>query len=150
MEIKSKIDGTNYKRRAIINYGEYKNYVNNNIFPNKYQQIIKEIDYYTKKNDLVPYIYIGYDRYSYYSKENENLRLTIDFNLRYRFDDLKLCHKDSDKLYFDNNDTYILELKSDKGLPIWLSNFLLEHKLYRIPFSKIKKIIEKEMRSKDV
>ena len=104
---------------------------------------MKEIDSVIKSKKLYPNIYIGYDRYSYYYKEDENFRLTFDFNLRYRFNDLELKDNINDKTYFEDN-YYIMEIKTGTALPIWFCKYLDSHKLYSESFSKIKKIYEKE------
>ena len=143
LELKTKLNAISYKRRAILTNIEYKNYINLNVFPSKDIQIMKEIDYVIKSKKLHPNIYIAYDRFSYFCKENQNFRLTFDFNLRYRFNDLELKDSDNDKTYFKNN-YYIMEIKTDSALPIWFCDYLTSHKLYSESFSKIKKIYEKE------
>ena len=51
-------------------------------------------------------MFVGYDRLSYKGKDDENLRITFDSNLRSREDDLRLELGDHGKKYFDE-DMYI-------------------------------------------
>ena len=146
-EIKTKLNDIGYKRRAVITYKEYKEFISKRILPKNYSQIMKEIQFYIESRYLKPYMYIAYNRISFYEKENPDLRITFDSNLRYRLENLELRDSFNDKKYFDSN-IYIMEIKSNTGLPIWLNEYLTENKLYKTAFSKMKKIYEKECNEK--
>ena len=142
-EMKQKFKGTVYKRRVDFTLREYNKYRKKNIFPKENIQIMKEIDYYIKYYQLHPFIFVGYDRLSYYSKEDKNLRVTFDTNLRSRTTNLKLKDTKENKLYFDTP-TYIMEIKSLYGLPLWFTKKLSEYKIYPVSFSKVGNIYKKE------
>ncbi|MBQ6571015.1 polyphosphate polymerase domain-containing protein [Candidatus Saccharibacteria bacterium] len=120
-------------------------------------QVAREIDYIYKYLQLEPRAYISCERESYQGAEDENLRLTFDTNLRYRFEDLRLEKNDDCEEFFDGppgaedskEKNIILEVKTTKGLPLWLVKAMSEEKIYPRPFSKYGKIYQK-VKSKGV
>ena len=78
---------------------------------------------------------VAYDRVAFYLRENHNIRLTLDFNLRSRTEDLDLYLGDAGKRFFENN-MCILEIKSCEAIPIWFANILNSLKIYPTSFSK--------------
>jgi len=142
-EMKQKYKGIVYKRRVDLTLKEYLKYMKKNIFPKDNIQIMKEIDYYIKYYKLKPYIFVGYDRLSYYLKEDKNFRITFDTNLRSRTNNLKLKDSKDNKMYFDSN-MYIMEIKSLYGLPLWFTNVLSSNEIFPTSFSKVGNIYKKE------
>ena len=135
LEIKKKFQGHGNKRRVVINYKEAKDYIDNKIIPDTNKQIMSELDYTFKKNDLKPKISLTYDRLSYAFKEDESYRVTFDTNIRYS--NRKLDLVDLDDQYCLFNDGYIMEVKTLKGYPSWFSKVLNELKLYPVSYSKV-------------
>ena len=142
LEIKSKYNGITSKRRIKLKLSEFYDYIENNNKNNS--QIMNELDYFFKYYNLRPNYFIGYDRLSYKTIDNDNLRITIDSNLRYRKDHLSLEYGDNGKKYFDD-DRYIMEIKTLNSMPLWLTNILSKLKIYPISFSKYGEIYKKEM-----
>ncbi len=142
-EIKKKYNGMVYKRRVMLTLLEYNNYINKGILPGRDMQIMKEIDYIIKYYKLHPYMFLAYDRLSYYCKNNINFRITFDSNLRSRYDKLELNNSNLDELYFENNN-YIMEVKCINSLPMWFVSYLSDNKIYPVSFSKIGNIYGKE------
>ena len=140
-EIKGKYNGVVFKRREKIKLIDYYNYIENNTMPNN-KQIMKEIDYIIKKENLKPKLMLSYDRYSYYDKDNKNFRITFDKNIRSREEELKLEYGDAGKLYFDNP-MHIMELKSLGTIPLWFTDVLTKLKIYPKSFSKYGNIYKK-------
>lgn len=147
LEIKEKYKGVVGKRRIKMTLQEFYNYYEKNEY-DKNNQIMKEIDYYFKYYNLKPSIYIAYDRKSYRAKEDNNLRITIDSNLRSRYENLKLELGDTGKNYFEE-EHYIMEIKTLGAMPLWLVRSLSELEIYPISFSKYGKIYEKENKQKE-
>ena len=135
LEIKKKFQGHGNKRRVVINYKEAKDYIDNKIIPDTNKQIMSELDYTFKKNDLKPKISLTYDRLSYAFKEDESYRVTFDTNIRYSNKKLDLVDLDDQYCLF--NDGYIMEVKTLKGYPSWFSKVLNELKLYPVSYSKV-------------
>ena len=134
-EVKKKYMGITNKRRIITTYDELNNYLKNNIIPkNKNNQIFNELDYYMKYYNLKPSIYISYNRLSYFSKDNRDLRITFDKDLKYRLYDLDLSIDSKDKKIIE--DKYIMEIKTLDSFPLWLVKILTSLKIYPTSFSK--------------
>ena len=145
LEIKKKYNSHTNKRRIIIKYKDYLDYIEKGIIPNCDNQIMKEIDYCFKNYHLKPKLKVRYDRLSYYLKEDEKFRITFDNNVRYCFDNLNFREFANDELLF--RDGYIMEFKTFNGIPLWLNKILSELKIYPTSFSKVGKICEGEMKN---
>lgn len=106
-------------------------------------QSARELDYFLRSKQLRPRIYIAYDRVAYYAKEDREIRITFDENLRYRWHDLDLTAGDHDcKVYPIPG--HLMELKVWHRIPHWLVDILTDLKIYPVSFSKYGKIFEKE------
>ena len=141
LEIKSKYKGVVGKRRVELTLKEFYDFLDG-----KYNnsQILKEIDYLFKYYDLVPAIFIGYDRLSFRGKEDSELRITFDSNLKSRFDDLKLESGNHGNKYFKDN-LCIMEIKTLGAIPLWFTRILSEEKIYPSSFSKYGSIYSKRL-----
>lgn len=138
LEIKRKYDDIVYKRRAEMTYNEAINYMNNKIKPKKNNNFLKEIDYFTNIYDLEEKIFIEYDRIAFFGKQDNNLRLTIDSDLRYK----EIENNTNIKNFFEEK-TYLMEIKLFGAMPIWLSKILNSEKIYPCSFSKYGNIYKK-------
>lgn len=133
LEVKTKYNGVTGKRREELTLKEFYNFLDNR--KNLNSQIMKEISYIFDYYNLVPKVFIGYDRNSYIGINEDNLRITFDSNIRSRSEDLKLELGDAgNKLFKD--DKYIMEIKTNGSFPIWLVNVLSELEIYPVSFSK--------------
>ncbi len=135
LELKKKYKGVVYKRRETLKYSDAMNYFNTRSKPVD-TQIMKEIDwtmnYY---NGLEPKMFIAYDRTAFYSKEDSNLRITFDKNIRFRNYDLELGKGSYGDLILDS-ELCVMEIKILNSMPLWLSNALTQLKIYPSSFSK--------------
>ena len=134
IELKKKVNGIVYKRRTILPCAIAMDYMNRCIMP-KNDQILKEIGWFIQRYDLSKQTYIAYDRMAYFGKENHDLRITFDFDLRYRLDHCDLSFKDDGAPILDHNDI-LMEIKMPLAMPLWLSNILNELEIYPCSFSK--------------
>lgn len=139
-EIKAKLDGVVYKRRAQLTTEEYEMYLKTGVFPES--QVMNEIDYIFINRQLMPKMYIAYDRVSYAARDDSDLRVTIDTNLRSRTHHLSLDTDAGCTQYFDEP-TYIMEVKSAGGMPQWLVDALSTNKIFPSSFSKYGKIYQR-------
>lgn len=146
LETKTKYKHIVTKRRIKVKLKDFNNYLETGKY-NEQSQIMKEIAYLFSYYNLKPFYFVAYDRKSYYCKEDKNLRITVDGNLRSRKDNLSLNKGDNGKKYF-STDTYIMEIKYLNGLPLWLVRSLSELKIYPVSFSKLGSIYMKEMEEK--
>lgn len=148
LEIKKKHKGIVNKRRVTLKLKDIYDYLNNHNIPKCNKQIMNEIDYCFKFYDLKPKLFLAYDRYAYTGIDDKNFRLTFDFNIRSRQEDLNLENGDAGNLLFKDN-CCIMEAKALGGLPNWFIEILSSLKIYPTSFSKYgtiyKKMIQEEM-----
>jgi len=148
LEIKKKYSGVVGKRRVRIKLRDFYDYIENGTYPKCNQQIMKEIDYCFKIYNLKPKMFLAYDRHSYYDKDNKNFRITFDWNIRSREENLKLNTKDAgDKPYLDEN-YLLMETKAMGSLPMWFTSILSSLKIYPTSFSKYGNIYKKKVEGK--
>ncbi len=142
LEVKSKHKDIVGKRRVKIKLNDFYKYINKGLYDN-HNQIMKELHYFFQYYKLQPTYYLAYDRKSYRGKEEEQLRITFDSNLRSRKEDLRLELGDAGKKYFEE-EKYIMEVKTLDAMPLWLVRTLSELKIFPISFSKIGNIYRKD------
>ena len=134
LELKRKAYGVVYKRRVQTSADDVEKFFNNTQSLDE-GQIGKEITYFRDYyGDLSPACLIIYDRVAYYEPDGD-LRLTIDYNPRYRLDNLNL-HTSMDGISLLNEGDAILEIKIQDAIPMWLSKILSSGKIYKNSFSK--------------
>lgn len=135
VEIKKKFDGIVYKRRVSMTLEEAKEYLIYGKKPSVQNQITREIDWVLKRYELSPAVYIAYDRLAMYGKENENLRITFDQNIRYREELLELG-EGSFGMNIIQGDMVLMEIKIPDAMPVWMSHMLSELSVSPASFSK--------------
>ena len=135
-EIKKKYKGIVYKRRISLSLKDAEDYIATGRFPKDINnQVAKEIDYMVKFHQLSPRVFLAYDRTAWFSKEDKNLRITFDKNIRSRYEDVNLRSTDKGTLLLPD-DTYIMEIKIPGATPLWLSRLLSDSNIFSESFSK--------------
>ena len=137
LEIKKKYADTSNKRRVIISYKDYLDYINKGIIPECDKQIMSEIDYCFKNYKLKPKIKLVYDRLAYNLKNNDSFRITFDTNVRYNLNNFDFNNEDDITFM---NDGYIMEIKTFNGIPLWFNKVLNNLNIYPTSYSKVGKI----------
>ena len=162
LEIKTKLrekeSNPGYKRRVMVTRKDYKKIVGgkatlfdlikNSNNANNDLQIAREVDYLIGTLKLEPKILVIYHRESY--RGEEGLRITFDEKLRYRSDNLCFVKKKHDKIYFKDEPSIIMEIKSQGPLPLWLVKTLSANNAYPQQFSKIGKVYEQIIKETNV
>ena len=135
LEIKKKYKGVVYKRRIKLTEKDAMAYMTEcEKLPDS--QISREIDYFVSYyENLAPRVALFYEREAYYSKDDDTLRITFDKNIQYRFDDLSLLSDAKGTKILDDGQV-LMEVKTSYSLPLWLTSFLSENKIYKRSFSK--------------
>ncbi len=149
LEIKKKFDEVVYKRRISLqekNSTEY--FTGRFILPQS--QISKEIEYFKALYPtLAPRMFIGYDREAFFGKEDGDFRVTFDENIFWRDSDLSLCSGKYGQTIL-SKEMVLMEIKVAGSVPLWLTHFLTENKIYKTAFSKYgnayKAMIERKRR----
>lgn len=129
-EVKQKHKKVVNKRRMRLPLSEAYRYI---YFPNRSLeefetsnlQVLREIDYFRNLYHLEPEMVVSYDRHALHLKEDADLRMTFDFNLRCRDDDLQLANGSYGDLFIDE-DLVVLEVKVNDSVPLWLARILQE------------------------
>ena len=135
LELKRKYDGIVYKRRVSSTIKDVESFFKREGQICKDGQIAREISYFRDcYQNLVPACLIIYDRVAYYEPDGD-LRLTIDYNPRYRLSDLNLTTS-MDGISLLNEGQTILEIKVQEAMPLWLTHILDEAQIKKSSFSK--------------
>jgi SPX domain protein involved in polyphosphate accumulation len=139
-EIKRKFKSIVNKRRMPLKYSDALKYIDDGIMPDACNQIMKEIDYTYRLYNLKPKLSLNYNRDSYIAKNDSSFRLTFDYQLEYSTDIKKLTDLHGTDFL---NGYYIMEIKTLKGMPLWLNEALNELKIYPKSYSKYGEIYKK-------
>jgi SPX domain protein involved in polyphosphate accumulation len=143
LEIKKKVWGLVNKRRTALRLNEAYEFVNSGLKPEikEYmnRQVLNEIEYFLKIYTLEPKLYLAYDRIGLFGKENPDLRITFDTNIRSRRNDLILENGDHGEPLLQS-DQWLMEVKAERSVPLWLSQMLSDYKVYSTSFSKYGKV----------
>ena len=150
VEIKKKYRGIVNKRRTAMRLCDAYAYLNedeknqdaggenaaalsDNIRVNK--QVLAEIDYFKEFYQLVPKVYLSYDRRAYFEKDDGDFRITFDTNITTRRTDLRLEHGSYGEQLLPQ-DTYLMEIKINRAVPLWFTKIISELNIYPVSFSK--------------
>lgn len=147
LEIKKKFKGIVFKRRVSMKHSEAVNYTQNGFKPEFENQILDEIDYFMKHYKPVPKLFLGYDRTAWFGKEDSQIRMTFDANIRSRSYDLDLTMGDYGEPLNDD-DSIILEIKVPMAYPMWLTKILSQMKIYPVSFSKYGNVYKENLTEK--
>lgn len=139
LEIKKKVSGVVYKRRVALTYQSAKSYIQKphsfKLNTKKDQQIKQEIDWLFARKRLEPKVMIAYDRRALFDLKNEDFRITFDFNIRYRKEQLAHTIDDQGESVAPEIDV-LMEVKALGAYPVWFSDLLSELEIYPTSFSK--------------
>ncbi len=138
LEIKKKFCGLTNKRRIRIGLMDAYDFLEKKRVPKAdyiNQQILSELNYFVHFYNPEPKLYLAYDRYAYFSKENRHLRVSIDLNIRARRTDLRLeCGDFGERIVPEH--MRIMEIKAEHSIPVWLAALLSKYHVYSTGFSK--------------
>lgn len=139
LELKKKTGKIVTKRRVAMTVEEANDYIYRGIRPKKEKylenQVMDEIDYFRKVNDCTPVVFIAYDRRAYFEKNNGDVRITFDFNILTRREELDLTAPVTGERLIPE-DMMLMEVKIPGALPMWLARMLSEKGIYMTSFSK--------------
>lgn len=133
VELKKKYDHIVYKRREKI---AYKYILNNSFLECVETQIDKGIKYFNDFYDgLTSKMFLSYEREAYYFKDDKQIRITFDTNIKYRTENVNLLPSISDIKLLLNN-FVLMELKVSFSIPYNLAKYLSSEKIFKTSFSK--------------
>lgn len=147
-EIKQKHEGVVTKRRAVMTYGDTMEMIRTKKLPEntpkKYidAQVQKEILRMLVDYDLSPAVFLSYHRIAMFGKEDPELRITFDTEIRARRTDVSF----DKELYAEpllEEGKILMEIKIPLVMPMWLARYLSENKIFSSSFSKYGKEYER-------
>lgn len=127
-EIKQKHKKVVNKRRMLLPLMEAYRYLYSpgiplESFETSNLQVLKEIHHFRLLYQLQPEMIVSYDRHALHGLDDADLRVTFDFNLRCRNDDLYLETGPYGEHFIDPN-LVVLEVKVNDSVPLWLTRIL--------------------------
>lgn len=136
IELKKKFAGIVYKRRVSMTRAEARTYLQDGVWPEGgNRQILKEIDYTIGRYQLKPKVYLAYDRMAFVGKENSDLRVTFDRNIRCRDWDVSLLPGQMNVPLLEDEQV-LMEVKIPGAMPMWMCKVFSQCKIYPVSFSK--------------
>lgn len=145
LEIKKKYKKIVYKRRIHSTYKQIKAFLQTGeLCDNKNIDTAREIEYVIRHYNLKPRIHISYQRQAYFCNTDEGLRITFDHDIKSRYNNLTLSQSEEDEDLL-NSDVYIMEIKTQNAIPLFLCRILTQEKIYPSSFSKVGNIHKKKI-----
>lgn len=139
LELKKKIGKIVNKRRAILPYSQAIDLIDNGIMPktNTFEdrQVIGEIQDFLVRYNVVPTLFLSYERIALFGKDDRDLRISFDKNILARRTKVDFISGDYGNEIMDK-DGYIMEIKCSGAIPVWLADILSQLKIYKTSFSK--------------
>ena len=135
LELKKKFDGVVYKRRIPMSLSEARKYLYYGIRPGQHSQVLDEIDYAVDFYQARPAVYLSYDRIAFSGKEDPELLVTFDMNIRARDYSLEL-DKGAFGVPLLGKRELLMEVKIPGAMPLWMSQALAELAIYPVSYSK--------------
>lgn len=139
LEIKKKYNGIVNKRRTSIVLEDAYRYMEKGIFPSETEclnrQVLREIEYFKEIYDLKPKVYLSYDRYAFFEKNDGDFRVTFDTNITTRRGDVRLESGSYGNRLLPQN-IYLMEIKINGAVPMWFTACLSDFRIYPVSFSK--------------
>ena len=135
VELKKKYKGIVYKRRIETTPEAAENWLAGKAAAPKDTQITREIDWFLKMNPVRPMALIACDRTSWMDKDNNELRITFDENLRWRNEDMHLTSPDGGKALLPEGHR-LMEIKIPGAAPLWLAHLLSREEIFPTSYSK--------------
>ena len=136
VEIKKKYKSVVYKRRLLLpEKTVMESFRTGEPLP-VCSQIGDEIQYFREYyKNLQPSVFLSYEREAFYSLDGSDFRVTFDENILYRRNDISLGSEIYGHPLLGKQQT-LMEIKTSGGFPLWMSETLTKHHLYKTSFSK--------------
>lgn len=150
VELKKKFESVVYKRRLTLPHRQAMDALENQRLLPADSQIAHEIEAFRAfyGETLLPAMLLTYEREAYFPVDGTDFRLTLDENILWRMDDIDLgaplggCAVIGD-------DQILMEIKTPGGIPLWMTHFLSENRIYQTSFSKYGAAYQQWLRGED-
>ena len=136
LELKKKYKGIVYKRRITLPEDAAGEFIAGRAPLGEHGQIGREIEYFTAfYAPLLPAVHLSYERSAWFSREDHDLRITFDKNIRFRQEDVSLTLPAGGRRILPEGES-LMEIKAAAALPLWLVSELDTLGIYQSTFSK--------------
>lgn len=136
VELKKKYQSVVYKRRIALPELDALRWLCDGTPPPQASQITAEIDYARRFYEtLHPTVFLSYEREAFRALDGSDFRLTLDENILSRTTELSLGAEVWGAPLLGREQT-LLEVKTSGGMPLWLTHFLTQERLFKTTFSK--------------
>jgi hypothetical protein len=139
LEIKKKYKGVVNKRRSKLILKEAYEFIKTGQMPPKQpfmnMQVVSELAYFLQVYQVHPAVYLSYDRFAFFDREDPDFRVTFDRNITTRRENLHLEAGSYGSQLLPEGQ-WIMEAKTRIALPMWFTDILSEFNVYSDSFSK--------------
>ena len=136
LELKKKYKGIVYKRRITLPEDAAGEFIAGRAPLGEHGQIGREIEYFTAfYAPLLPAVHLSYERSAWFSREDRDLRITFDKNIRFRQEGVSLTLPAGRRRILPEGES-LMEIKAAAALPLWLVSELDVLGIYQSTFSK--------------
>lgn len=136
VELKKKYKSVVYKRRIALPEQQAMDWLCGKADCPEKSQIADEIDYFRQfYAGLHPSVFLSYQREAYCSQAGDPFRVTFDEQILYREEDITLDSGIWGTPLLPDG-MVLMELKTPGGIPLWLTHFLTEQRIFKTYFSK--------------
>lgn len=142
MEIKKKYQGVVFKRRQPVTVRDGHSWFTGLTKAPKDTQIAREIQYMKEFYHPEPKVMIAYDRIALFGNEDHELRITFDFDIRFRTEALDLTKGSWGQPLLPGKNI-LMEVKIPGAFPLWLLRAMEELHIHQTHFSKYGTCYEK-------
>jgi hypothetical protein len=134
IELKKKYDDVVYKRREQMTYRDATAFLAGGTGAAD-TQVLREVEYFLKSHDVTPKVHLSYRRRAFAGCDDDGLRVTFDFDVRFRADELHLDGNTRGTPLLPCGLT-LMEVKTPLAVPLWLCRAMSENGIYPASFSK--------------
>ena len=118
LELKKKYKGIVYKRRITLPEDIAGEFIAGRAPLGEHGQIGREIEYFAAfYAPLLPAVHLSYERRAWFSREEPDLRITFDKNIRFRREDVSLTLPAGGQRILPESES-LLEIKTTQSLPL--------------------------------
>jgi hypothetical protein len=136
IELKKKYEDVVYKRREEMRYEDAVRFLESGVSERgEDSQVLREIAYFLSYHRVSPKVLLSYNRKAFSAPGDDGLRVTFDFDVRFRTDNLRFDGSTCGTPILQSG-TVLMEIKSPLAVPLWLCGILSKNGIYPASFSK--------------
>lgn len=135
VELKKKFRGTVYKRRIAMTAAQADGWLSGRCPAPEDGQMVREIEWFMQSYSPAPRLFIASDRRAYVARDDPELRITFDRDIRFRETELDLTLGSFGEPLTGPGQV-LMEIKIPGAAPLWLAHILSSLSLYPSGFSK--------------